>query len=111
MPQEWKGPKPWEPPSEEIAGKDGQVRVNFLNLAGFLVFKGHQLISFEWKDKKVCYCFFTKTEELKADISSYEQGQALVDPKSYNKSMASFRRVLYADPDSPYQAREEDSRG
>lgn len=72
------------------------TQVHNLNLAAFLDFRGHDLQAYKWEGDR-CSWFFAWSESLDDDITAYEEGRALVDPKAYVSRLTKFKRVIYTD--------------
>src|SRR3954465_10838791 len=57
----------------------------------------------EWRDG-ICYWSFKDTQELRQKISEYAIGEALVEPKRYNKAYGMSKREMFAAPGNPRQS-------
>lgn len=71
-------------------------KISHVGLACYLWYKGHGMLSKEWRDG-FCSWQFADSDTLQADIDAFYQGSALVDARNYFPRVTEFKQDMYKD--------------
>lgn len=77
-------------------------RTNDMAMATFLRMQGHAVQEIFW-ETGTCYWRFVVTGQLLKDMSDFQDGRALVDPRTYNRMFAITKQELYRSEQTFYK--------
>ena len=74
-------------------------RTNEMSLATYLEMRGHALQVIRW-ESNTCYWVFRVTDAILDDIEDFSSGNALVEPREYNRVFTRVKREFYDSKDT-----------
>ena len=75
-------------------------RTSDMALASFLKFSGHEPQQVGWEGD-TCYWTFRETPNLLAVVDKFAAGEALVEPKEYNRLFGKTKREFFDSEPNP----------
>lgn len=84
--------------SEVLEDADEFYRTNNLALAAFLRHQGHAHQGMQWQGE-TCFWYFDKSDPLLEIVDKFFKGDALVEPRAYNKVFGQIRKELFDSPE------------
>lgn len=79
---------------ERILDPEDFFRTNDMSMATYLKVKGHVTQMIDWKSG-TCYWIFRISDLLLDEVDKFLAGEALIEPKEYNRVFTQTKREFY----------------
>jgi hypothetical protein len=79
---------------EVVAVEEKEYSTNQTVVASYLVYEGFELTDMDW-EFGVCTFFFVDTQELRKEVLKFVNGDALVEPQSFNNAFTQVRKRMF----------------
>lgn len=85
--------------AEAVAAVEEEWRTRDMAMVAYLATKDINYIRME-RNRRSCFWYFEDTDELRDEVDAFTQGDALVEPSTFNENFGRIKREMFEYLDS-----------